>query len=248
MPLRHPPARRILVALLLTLVLSGGLTRSAAADSATPVAADANPGALGVSVFTCADAAADPEIVAAAPACPEGGTAALWIDGTGPTNLADGGSLPLAAGDHAVVNSREYDEALSYIAGHPGVREVIFSGGDPLTVSDGILDRALSDVRAIGSVEVIRVHTRMPVVAPMRITDELVQIFKKNKPVYLITHFNHPQEISAEAAMALEKLVDHGVPVLNQMVLLNGINNHPAIVQALSRRLLYLRVKPYYMF
>jgi len=152
------------------------------------------------------------------------------------------------AGDSAVVNSREYAEAISYIKGHPGVREVIFSGGDPLTVSDAILDRALSDVRAIESVEVIRVHTRMPVVAPMRITDGLIKIFKRNKPVYLITHFNHPQEISAEAAMAVEKLVDNGIPVLNQMVLLNGINNHPAIIQALSRRLLYLRVKPYYMF
>lgn len=152
------------------------------------------------------------------------------------------------AGDSATVNTKEYQEALSYIESHPGVREVIFSGGDPLTVSDNLLDRALSDVRRIPSVEVIRVHTRMPVVAPMRITDELVRIFKKNKPVYLITHFNHPQEITAEAAMAVEKLVDNGVPVLNQMVLLNGINNHPAIIQALSRRLLYLRVKPYYMF
>ena len=88
----------------------------------------------------------------------------------------------------------------------------------------------------------------MPVVSPMRITDDLVLLFQKNKPVYLITHFNHPKEISLNAAEAVENLVDHGVPVLNQMVLLNGINNHEAIVQALSRRLLYLRVKPYYMF
>jgi lysine 2,3-aminomutase len=88
----------------------------------------------------------------------------------------------------------------------------------------------------------------MPVVSPFRITDELIQIFKKNKPVYLMTHFNHPRELTFEAATALEKLVDSGVPVYNQMVLLNGVNNHPAIIQALSRRLLYLRVKPYYMF
>lgn len=150
--------------------------------------------------------------------------------------------------DHAAANSKEIEEALDYIKSHPGVREVIFSGGDPLTLSDGILDKVISSVRAIEHIEVIRVHSRMPVVCPMRITDNLVSIFKKNKPVYLITHFNHPKELTAEAAMAVEKLVDNGVPVLNQMVLLNGINNHEAIVQALSRRLLYLRVKPYYMF
>lgn len=152
------------------------------------------------------------------------------------------------ANDNAVVSGREFQEAIDYISRHPGIREVIFSGGDPLTVSDGILERALSAVRKIPHIEVIRVHSRMPVVAPMRITDDLVRIFQKNKPVYLITHFNHPDEITAESASAVEKLVDHGVPVLNQMVLLNGINNHPALIQALSRRLLYLRVKPYYMF
>ena len=152
------------------------------------------------------------------------------------------------ATDQAFLNSKEYADALDYIRAHKGVREVIFSGGDPLTLSDGIVERILSDVRRIEHIEIIRVHSRMPVVAPMRITDALVQILQKNKPVYLITHFNHPKEITAESAMAVEKLVDHGIPTLNQMVLLNGVNNHPAIIQALSRRLLYLRVKPYYMF
>jgi lysine 2,3-aminomutase len=76
----------------------------------------------------------------------------------------------------------------------------------------------------------------------------LAQIFQKAKPVFVMTHFNHPKELTLEAKHALETLVDHGVPVLNQMVLLNGINNHPAVVQALARRLLYLRVKPYYVF
>lgn len=88
----------------------------------------------------------------------------------------------------------------------------------------------------------------MPVVCPMRLTDDLIKVLKKHKPVYLMTHFNHPRELTAEAVEALERVVDNGIPVMNQMVLLNGINNHPAIVQALSRRLLYLRVKPYYMF
>jgi len=80
------------------------------------------------------------------------------------------------------------------------------------------------------------------------LTLDTVKMIRKYKPVYFMAHFNHPRELSEDAAVALENLVDHGIPVFNQMVLLNGINNHPAIVQALSRRLLFLRVKPYYMF
>ncbi|MGZ6449775.1 MAG: KamA family radical SAM protein, partial [Pseudobdellovibrionaceae bacterium] len=148
----------------------------------------------------------------------------------------------------AFIKTDEYTEALNYIKAHPGVREVILSGGDPLTVSDAQLDRTLYDLRKIEHVEIIRVGTRMPVVCPMRVSEDLVKILRKHKPVFLMSHFNHPREITAEAAQALELFVDNGVPVMNQMVLLNGVNNHAAIVQALSRRLLYLRVKPYYMF
>lgn len=150
--------------------------------------------------------------------------------------------------DQGRVGSAEYDRALQYIRSHPGIREVIFSGGDPLTLSNSALSKVLSDVRSIEHVEIIRVGSRMPVVCPMRVDEELVQIFKRNKPVVLMTHFNHPTELTAEAAFALELVVDHGTPVFNQMVLLNGVNNHPAIIQALSRRLMFLRVKPYYMF
>lgn len=150
--------------------------------------------------------------------------------------------------DQAFIKPSEYDQALSYFKKTKGLREIILSGGDPLTVSDQQLDKVLSDLRSIEHIEIIRIGTRMPVVAPMRITKELVQIIQKNKPVFLMTHFNHPRELTAESAAAVEMLVDHGIPVMNQMVLLNGVNNHPAIVQALSRRLLYLRVKPYYMF
>jgi lysine 2,3-aminomutase len=106
----------------------------------------------------------------------------------------------------------------------------------------------LSDLRKIDHIEIIRIGTRMPVVTPMRITEKLVKTIRSYKPVFLMTHFNHPREITAEAAQAVEMFVDHGIPVMNQMVLLNGVNNHPAIVQALSRRLLFLRAKPYYMF
>ncbi len=150
--------------------------------------------------------------------------------------------------DQAFVGSSDYEKALEYIRGGRGIREVILSGGDPLTLGDSRLERVLSDLRAIEHVEIIRIASRMPVVAPMRVTDELCALFKRYKPVYFMTHFNHPRELSFEAAECLERLVDHGVPVFNQMVLLNGINNHVAVVQALSRRLLFLRVKPYYMF
>ncbi|QDK39074.1 KamA family radical SAM protein [Bdellovibrio sp. NC01] len=150
--------------------------------------------------------------------------------------------------EQAFIRNEEYEQAIAYIKAHPGIREVILSGGDPLTVGDNQLDRVLGDLRAIDHVEIIRIGSRMPVVCPMRITDDLVKILKKHKPVFVMSHFNHPNELTAEAAEGLERLVDNGVPVMNQMVLLNGINNHPALVQALNRRLLYLRVKPYYMF
>ena len=152
------------------------------------------------------------------------------------------------AGDQALASATEYDQALSYIKSRTGLREVILSGGDPLTLGDRALDRVLSDLRSIDHVEIIRIGTRMPVVCPMRVTPELVRVIQRHHPVFVMTHFNHPREVTAEAARALSLLVDHGAPVFNQLVLLNGVNNSPAIVQALSRRLLYLRAKPYYMF
>ncbi|MAF92768.1 MAG: lysine 2,3-aminomutase [Bdellovibrionaceae bacterium] len=142
----------------------------------------------------------------------------------------------------------EYQSGLDYIRNTPKIREVILSGGDPLSLSDNRLEQVLKDLREIPHIEIIRIGSRIPVVNPFRITEELAKVLKKYKPVYLMTHFNHPREITRESAEALERIVDHGTPVFNQMVLLNGVNNHPAIIQALSRRLLYLRVKPYYMF
>lgn len=150
--------------------------------------------------------------------------------------------------DEAMSSGEEYAGALDYLRNHTSIREVILSGGDPLTLSDSHLFRVMRDLRAISHIEVIRLGTRMPVVCPMRITTDLVKGLREFKPVFLMTHFNHPAELTEEASIALELFVDHGVPVFNQMVLLNGINNHESIVQALSRRLLYLRVKPYYMF
>ncbi|MCB0347742.1 MAG: KamA family radical SAM protein [Bdellovibrionales bacterium] len=142
----------------------------------------------------------------------------------------------------------EYQDGLDYIRKHTGIREVILSGGDPLTLSDQRLLQVVKDLRQIEHVEIIRIGTRMPVVCPMRISESLVSELKKYGPIYFMLHFNHPKEITKEARDAVSLLVDNGMPCFNQMVLLNGVNNDASIVQALSRRLLYLRVKPYYMF
>lgn len=149
--------------------------------------------------------------------------------------------------DEALIGSQEYERAIRYISDNRGIREVILSGGDPLTLSDSRLVQILRDLNSIEHIELIRIGTRMPVICPMRITPELVSKMKAFHPIYMMTHFNHPRELTSEAAQALSLLVDNGFPVFNQMVLLRGINNHAAIVQALSRRLLRLRVKPYYM-
>ena len=152
------------------------------------------------------------------------------------------------ATDQAFIKSSQYDQALSYFKSQKSIREVILTGGDPLTLSDDHLERVVSDLASIDHIELIRIGTRMPVVCPMRVTESLVSRLKKYHPVYVMTHFNHPRELTLEASQAVLKFVDNGFPVFNQMVLLNGVNNHAAIVYALSRRLLSLRAKPYYMF
>lgn len=150
--------------------------------------------------------------------------------------------------DQVFIKKHEYERAMQYLREHKEIKEVILSGGDPLTLSDEILDRVMTDIRSIQHIDIIRIGSRGAVVLPMRITDKLVQIFKKHQPVFFMSHFAHPREITAQAAQSLARLVDNGIPVMNQFVLLNGINNDARIVEALSRRLLYLRVKPYYMF
>lgn len=150
--------------------------------------------------------------------------------------------------DQVFPNKSDYENALDYIRSQVHIREVILSGGDPLTLSDSRLEKIMTDLRQIKHIEIIRVGTRMPVVMPMRVTEDLVKKLKRFHPVYIMTHFNHPDELTKQSVEALKLWVDHGFPVMNQMVLLNGVNNHPALVQALNRRLLYFRVKPYYMF
>ncbi len=150
--------------------------------------------------------------------------------------------------EQRMINDRERLEAIKYIKSNPGIREVILSGGDPLTLSDSSLDKILNELSAIDHLEILRIGTRMPTVCPMRITPGLIEILKKHQPLYLMTHFNHPRELTTESVDALEMLVSAGIPVYNQTVLLNGINNDAGVLQALFRRLISIRVKPYYIF
>lgn len=152
------------------------------------------------------------------------------------------------AKDQAFPSQSEYSQAMDYFKSHKGIKEVILSGGDPLTLSDDRLLKVISDLRAMSHIEIIRIGTRVPVVLPMRVTEELLQRLKAFHPIYIMTHFNHPDELTHESAETLTLFANNGFPVFNQMVFLNGINNDAALVQALNRRLLYLRVKPYYMF
>ena len=152
------------------------------------------------------------------------------------------------ASEKKIISKEEYQKSLRYIQKEKGIREVILSGGDPLTLSDCLLDKILEDLRNIEHIEIIRIGTRMPAVCPMRISKNFINMLVKHQPIFIMSHFNHPSEITCEVANALNSLANFGVAVFNQMVLINGVNNHPAIVQALCRRLLFLRVRPYYMF
>ena len=152
------------------------------------------------------------------------------------------------SGGFSLIRNEEYERAIKYIRSNKGVREVILSGGDPLTLTDSILERILKDLRKIMHIEIIRIGSRMPAVCPMRISYDFTEMIKKYHPVFIMSHFNHPSEITQETAKALNILADGGIPVFNQMVLINSVNNHPCVVQALCRRLLFLRARPYYMF
>lgn len=137
--------------------------------------------------------------------------------------------------------------AFAYLEAHPEVRDVILSGGDPLTVSTDRLARLLARLREIPSVETIRLATRVPVTLPQRITAELVRAVRRYHPLWVMTHFNHPRELSPEAERACRRLVDAGFPVMNQTVLLRGVNDDAETLAALFRGLVRWRVKPYYL-
>ena len=143
---------------------------------------------------------------------------------------------------------RQIDTNIDYIRKHPEIHDIIISGGDALVVGESLLERVLKGLRAIPHVYVIRIGSRIPPVCPMRITESLVAMLKKYQPVYFMTHFNHPFEITIDAKKACALLVDNGIPVLNQTVLLRKINSCPFIMRQLCYDLIRMRVKPYYLY
>jgi len=144
--------------------------------------------------------------------------------------------------------SAELEAGLDYIARTPRIRDVLLSGGDPLLLSTRRLDYLLGRLRQIRHVETIRIGTRMPVVCPMRIDAELAQALRAHHPLFVNTHFNHEKELTADARAACERLVDAGIPVGNQTVLLRGVNSSVRSLRALMRGLVRSRVRPYYLF
>ena len=137
--------------------------------------------------------------------------------------------------------------AFEYLRAHPEVRDLIVSGGDPLAMATGRLTALLAELRSIPSLETIRLATRVPVVLPQRITSELLEALRPHHPLWVMTHFNHPKELSEEARAACRKLADAGFPVMNQTVLLRGINDDPETLKTLFRGLVRERVRPYYL-
>jgi lysine 2,3-aminomutase len=137
--------------------------------------------------------------------------------------------------------------ALEYLGAHPEVKDVIVSGGDPLAMSTPRLVGLIEALRTIPSIETLRLATRTPVVLPQRITDELCQALRPHHPIWVMTHFNHPRELTPEARGACERLADAGFPVMNHTVLLRGINDDASVLAELFRGLVRARVRPYYL-
>jgi lysine 2,3-aminomutase len=137
---------------------------------------------------------------------------------------------------------------VAYLEAHPEIRDVIVSGGDPLTMATPVLERILKELRSVPSIDIIRIGTRAPVTMPMRVTDELVEMLRRYHPLWINTHFNHPAELTPSALAACAKLADAGIPLGNQSVLLAGVNDDPRIMEQLCRDLCRARVRPYYLF
>jgi len=142
-------------------------------------------------------------------------------------------------------------DGLNYLRNHEEIRDVLLSGGDPLMLNDAVLEKIIREVYGIirhRKNAIIRIGTRMPCVLPQRITPELCQILKRYHPLFINTHFNHPNEITPESRRACEMLADHGIPVGCQTVLLKGVNDSPEIMKELMQELVTMRVRPYYLY
>jgi lysine 2,3-aminomutase len=146
------------------------------------------------------------------------------------------------------ISGPELDEALGYIEQHSAIRDVLVSGGDPLTMGDSSIESIIARLRAIKHVEIIRIGTRVPVVLPMRVTPELLTMLRRYQPIWINTHFNHPRELTPEAISACAAIVDAGIPLGNQSVLLRNINDRTETMKTLLLQLVKARVRPYYLY
>jgi lysine 2,3-aminomutase len=148
----------------------------------------------------------------------------------------------------SIPTKEEIRKGIEYIRNTPIVRDVLLSGGDPFMLSDDYIDWILTEIRKIPHVEVIRIGSRMPVVLPYRITEELIKVLKKHHPLWINIQFNHPREMTESSKEALRKLADAGIPLGNQSVLLADINDCPRIMRELVHKLVQNRVRPYYLY
>ncbi|MGD0144357.1 MAG: lysine-2,3-aminomutase-like protein [Rhizomicrobium sp.] len=146
-----------------------------------------------------------------------------------------------------MLTTEALDRALNYIRMHPEIWEVILTGGDPLMLSNRRLAEAIARLNEIDHVKVLRIHTRVPVVEPARITPELTEALRGRAPVYVLLHCNHARELTANARAACARLVDAGIPMLSQSVLLRGVNDTAESLESLMRALVESRVKPHYL-
>lgn len=151
-------------------------------------------------------------------------------------------------GDPEKIPMAQLESAFQYLAQHTEIRDVIMSGGDPLMLSDRRLDEICGRLRAIPHLEILRIGSRVPCHLPERITPELCATLKKHHPLYINTHFNHPDELTPAAVLALGMLADAGIPLGCQTVLLKGINDDPVVMKRLMQKLLAARVRPYYIY
>ena len=145
-------------------------------------------------------------------------------------------------------NQAQYERAIAYIAAHPEIRDVLISGGDPLTMQDARIEWLLSRLHAIPHVEFVRMGTKVPSVLPQRITEEFCAMLRRNAPVWMSIHFMHPNELTPEVAQAVGRLADSGVPLGSQTVLMRGVNDDAQTMKRLMHGLLKNRVRPYYIY
>ncbi len=151
-------------------------------------------------------------------------------------------------GNSNKISLRNLESAFKYLEQHTEISDVILSGGDPLMHTDAMLEKILMRLREIKHIQVIRLGTKMPCVLPQRITPKLCNMLKKYHPIYVNTHFNHPWEITEESTKACNMLSDVGIPVGNQCVLMKGVNDNAETMRELMKKLLSIRVRPYYIY